>query len=73
MDEHAFSLGGARPAEDVTVPAPEEAMRYLGFIRPKLDWSMRKLLTRVGSIEIPLLEDRGGKSLAGGAVPSSAF
>ena len=64
--ELAFSLGGARLAEDVTVPALEQAMRDLGFARPKLDPSMRKLLARVGSIGVPMFEEAGGRSLADG-------
>ena len=41
-------------------------MRDLGFARPKLDPSMRKLLARVGSIGVPMLEEAGGRSLADG-------
>jgi serine/threonine-protein kinase HipA len=64
--ELAFTLGGARLTEDVTVAALEQAMRDLGFARPRLDPPLMKLLTGIGGKGIPLLEELGDKSLADG-------
>lgn len=63
--ELAFTLGGARMTEDVTVEALELAMTDLGYSRPRLDRQIMALLTRVAA-DVPFLEAQGGKLLADG-------
>lgn len=63
--ELAFTLGGARLAEDVDVASIERAMGDLGFARPRLDRPLMKILSGVAA-GVGMLETRGGKDLADG-------
>jgi serine/threonine-protein kinase HipA len=62
--ELAFRIGGASYVEDLDREAVHAMMAEIGIRKPRLEGRWEKLLHRISAEGIPLLHERGGKSLA---------